>query len=103
MSQQSVSQRATAGKERQTAYEYKKVLSRPTPVYPLNFWGRSPRRNERPYNENKLVVTNALCKVHMFLVLIYKPNKLTCMLLTVQNSTVGQIWKGHHSQQRNAQ
>ena len=45
----SVSQRATARKERQTVYEYKKILSRPTPVYPHNFWGRSPRRNERPY------------------------------------------------------
>ena len=48
-----------AWEERQTVYEYKKILSRPTPVNPHNFWGRSPRRNERPYNENKLVVTNA--------------------------------------------
>ena len=55
----SVSQSAAAGKERQTVYEYKRIFSRPTPVYPHNFWGRSPRRNERPYNENMLVVTNA--------------------------------------------
>ena len=55
----SVSQTATAGKERQTVYEYKKILSRPHPGQPPQFLGRSPRRNERPYNENMPVVTNA--------------------------------------------
>ena len=72
----------------QTVYEYKKILSRPTPVYPHNFWGRSPRRNERLYNDNCWSWRTPLCNVNMFLVLIYTPNKLTCMLVTVQYSTV---------------